>query len=294
MARAKPTGPAVNVLVYHSISTATGSPRFCCEPQRFAQHLRWLRAMRLPVLPLEDFLRLLWQSSAHAGLRRALLLTFDDGYRDFAEEAWPLLRDRGLPAVLFVVAGPDTLRSAQSIGAGSAGGRSIWPDADPWGSALLSASEIRDLARDGVAIGAHGWSHRPLSSTSPLEARQELSEARSRLAEIVGQPRNHSVSMFRGHPISTLAYPYGEANPVLRSAARDAGYLAAFTTSFGSNGPGSDPFALRRAEVRGDDGLLSFVVKARFGCSLRQLLWSMARSRRPGSRLTIRNREEAG
>jgi peptidoglycan/xylan/chitin deacetylase (PgdA/CDA1 family) len=38
----------------------------------------------------------------HALPRRAVLVTFDDGYRDFAEHAWPILRRHGIPAVLFV------------------------------------------------------------------------------------------------------------------------------------------------------------------------------------------------
>ena len=68
-------------------------------PAGFAAVLDQL-ARRHEIVDVETVLR-----RAHGGPalpRRSLLLTIDDGYTDAAEHAWPALRARGLPAVLFV------------------------------------------------------------------------------------------------------------------------------------------------------------------------------------------------
>ena len=96
--------PAVCVVVYHRVAEADVDPwGLCVRPDRFADHLdlygRWgdllsaddlgrrLRAGRLP--------------------RRAVAVTFDDGYPDNLDTAAPLLARRGVPATVFVTTGDE-------------------------------------------------------------------------------------------------------------------------------------------------------------------------------------------
>jgi len=251
---ALPFADSVSVLVYHSISPARGSPRFRCDPKTFVQQLSWLRAARIRVLSLDAFIGVL-AGSPSGPWPGGVVLTFDDGYRDFAENAYPILKYRDLPSALFVVAG-------------NLGGCACWPEGISQRSELLSDHEVANLASRGVTIGAHGWSHRRLGSIPRDEALRELSEARRYLETVTG------------NSVFALAYPYGEDSPDLRALARGAGYRVAFTTKFGTNTPRTDPFSLHRIEIHGDEGLLSFALKVRFGCSLRQLLWLARRGRR--------------
>jgi len=100
------------VLGYHRVAdpaSEAGAHRgLCVPPQAFAEQLDALSA-RHDVISLSDLLDV--RRGQFRLPRRALLITFDDGYDDFASTAWPMLRERALPAALFVpTAYPDTDR----------------------------------------------------------------------------------------------------------------------------------------------------------------------------------------
>jgi peptidoglycan/xylan/chitin deacetylase (PgdA/CDA1 family) len=95
----------LTVLTYHRIAERGADPDdldpalISASPRDFQRHVEWLVSNAAPV-SLADVL------AAQAGLAplpaRAVLVTFDDAYRDFAECAWPVMREHGLPATLFV------------------------------------------------------------------------------------------------------------------------------------------------------------------------------------------------
>lgn len=108
MARAQPNRIGENgvlrILGYHRITEPERTPGLepaliSATPAVFRRQMLHL-ARRYQVVSLEDVL------TAFRGGEplpdRAVLLTFDDAYRDFKEEAWPILRDLELPATLFV------------------------------------------------------------------------------------------------------------------------------------------------------------------------------------------------
>jgi Polysaccharide deacetylase len=121
----------LTVLTYHRIADRENDPNdldpalISATPQDFERHVEWLAANAAPV-SLEDVL------AAQAGLAelppRAVLVTFDDAYRDFADSAWPVMRAHGVPATLFVATGC-TARSCARAGArrwGPRSGSSRW------------------------------------------------------------------------------------------------------------------------------------------------------------------------
>jgi peptidoglycan/xylan/chitin deacetylase (PgdA/CDA1 family) len=101
---ASPAGPRakLTVLIFHRVMDRT-DPLAPSEPTagRFDDLLRWLK-LQLVLLPLPDAVRRLQQGTLPA---RAGAVTFDDGYRDNAELAAPLLRRHGVPATFFVATG---------------------------------------------------------------------------------------------------------------------------------------------------------------------------------------------
>jgi peptidoglycan/xylan/chitin deacetylase (PgdA/CDA1 family) len=98
-------GRWLTVLTYHRIGERSHDPDdldpglISATPRDFERHVAWLAVNAAPV-SLEEVL------AAKAGVarlpRRAVLVTFDDAYRDFAEVAWPALRAHGVPVALFV------------------------------------------------------------------------------------------------------------------------------------------------------------------------------------------------
>lgn len=108
----------------------------------------------------------------------------------------------------------------------------------PGTPSVLSWHQLRELSKEGVALGAHSRTH-PLLIQIPLdEARDEIFGSREDLKREVGT----------GLPV--FAYPGGAHNDQLVEILRDAGFKLAFTTSDGQNDlPSANPFRLRRTNI---------------------------------------------
>jgi peptidoglycan/xylan/chitin deacetylase (PgdA/CDA1 family) len=164
--------------------------------------------------------------------QRAVLLTFDDGYRDNLENALPVLRRYGYPAVLFVPIGfLDDARplpheeSLRVLG--------IRNDTIGW-------DELSELEAGGVRIESHGIGHRPLSELEPAEATREIALSKLRLEEKLGRE------------VEAFAFVKGslaDYRPEHASLVQQAGYKLAFTSVSGANASSTDRFRLRRYNV---------------------------------------------
>src|SRR6185437_10071533 len=151
------------VLMYHSVEPYDQDPYLVTvRPERFEQQLRWLHRRGLRGTSMRELL-----AARRAGADRGLVgLTFDDGYVDFREHALPALARYGFTATVFVIA--DLL-----------GGVNSWDPAGPR-KALMSADQVREVARCGIEIGSHGRRHVSLTSTGELIA--EVTGSRDILA----------------------------------------------------------------------------------------------------------------
>ncbi len=98
-----PRPTALTVLTYHRVDTLDARPDLLpslisASPERFAEQMRLIASLYQPV----SIAAVLQALDGMALPPRALLVTFDDGYRDFARHAWPVMRALGIPATLFV------------------------------------------------------------------------------------------------------------------------------------------------------------------------------------------------
>lgn len=185
---------------------------------------------------------------------RAVVITFDDGTACTFEHAMPILARYGYAATVFVVAG-------------LVGGRNEWMcrDGHP-ARAMLSATQLRELAGANVEVGSHTVSHTRLAGLAANELAHEVCDSKLMLEDLLGSRVAH------------FAYPYGSHDDAAMRAVRDAGYLAACSTVMGRNRvDDADPFALRRTEVQGTDALWQFSMKLRSGTH-DMPPWSLPRS----------------
>jgi peptidoglycan/xylan/chitin deacetylase (PgdA/CDA1 family) len=225
----RPRRGAVRVLCYHAIADLQGVP--IMEPygipsSEFRRHLRLL-ARHFRFISPDEFARYLRGGGVPA---RAVLLTFDDCFRDLFMEALPLLREFRVPALAFAVTG-------------KIGGSYDWDEA-------LGAPSLPLIDRDGllataehIAIGSHTRTHRMLNQI-PADALADEIDGSIADLEAMGLPRPQF-----------LAYPYGEHGPAVQDAARDAGLLGAFTVEGGKVDPGVERYAIPRVEIfRSDTG----------------------------------------
>jgi len=159
--------------------------------------------------------------------RPRVVVTFDDGYRDVYENAWPVLSRRGIPAVVYPVVG--------DIGKTGI----VWPEnADRRPQDLMSAGQIREMAAGGAEFGSHLWEHRRAGRLPPEELREQLARSFNGLAEITGRRT------------LSLAYPYGDYSPQVVAETARAGYRYAVTTREGTN-RNAPLLELRRYAIRG-------------------------------------------
>ena len=225
------------VLAYHAIADLRGDPihgKYSVAPERFAEQLEALARAGWNFADLDAVLE---GASGDGSLPpRALLLTFDDAYADLLSAAAPLLRGRGVPGVVFALAGHIGKTSAW-VGEGSTQLR------------LLDADGLRAAAAAGIEVGSHGVTHRSMPKLGPSDLADELADSATGL-EALGLPRPR-----------VLAYPYGEWNRDVAAAAEAAGYEAAFAIEPGVIGRRSDRYALPRVEVLSGDTPLRLRVK---------------------------------
>lgn len=155
----------------------------------------------------------------------SVVLTFDEGYRNFFSAAAPLLRARGLPATIFVV--PERLKRE------SPAAEPEWTPCDD--EQYLSWSEIHMLRRQGFEVGVN----LPHRSTFPA-----YSVDAAKLALTRGYEQLVRETQCTAPP---LAFRKGESVPALVDHARRLGYSCALRAAeAGMNAVSGGPFALRR------------------------------------------------
>jgi peptidoglycan/xylan/chitin deacetylase (PgdA/CDA1 family) len=203
---------------------------------------------------------------------QSVLITFDDGYRDFGEIAWPLLRRYRAPATLFVATGYpgrpnaafwwDRLYRAviQSSADGDTGRlRSMLKAAKALPHAQAMAlvdslcndtaaeaaprsihtwDELRALAKDGVTLAPHSQSHALLTRLPPDGVREEVRGSIEDLRREIGSAP------------TAFCYPGGAHDETAVGILKEVGVAAAFTTLDGHNRvPSTDPLRLRRTNM---------------------------------------------
>ena len=185
------------ILTFHSIDRSGSVISY--DPELFRARMEALAASGPPVVPLGECLR----------SPGTIALTFDDGFANFATDAWPVLRRLGFAATLFVVSGRVGARNAwNNPGAGI-------PDLP-----LLDWADLEALAREGVELGAHSHTHADLTRV----AAERLTEELERPAEMIAERTGKKPKAF--------AYPYGRVNGLVRAGAA-AHYEIACGTDLG-------------------------------------------------------------
>jgi peptidoglycan/xylan/chitin deacetylase (PgdA/CDA1 family) len=220
------------ILMYHKVGTPpTGSrlKKLWVSVDAFRWQMDYLKKRGYEVLTLRRVVE--DRAAGRAIPPSAVVLTFDDGYRNNLENALPVLRAVGFPATLYVV--------VHAVGRDN-----FWHD--PYSEVrlpMLSWEDILILRDAGWDIGSHTLTHPRLTRLSLEEANHEIVESRRILENRVGVP-----------PVS-FAHPYGNGadHVEIRRRIQDAGYRTAVSVHRGKGDLAREPFCLKRIFVRGDD-----------------------------------------
>lgn len=221
----------MTILAYHSIDATWDDP-LAVSPEDFARQMEVVARMR--PLAIADYVRLL-----RAGRlpKRAVAVTFDDGYANNLERAAPVCRDLGIKPAVFLAA--DHVSSGAALGWRPEGRDSNRP---------LDWEGVRRLAAEGWTVGSHTSRHSDLVAVDSGTLTAELSDSRLLIEKEVGLP------------VDLLSYPYGRHDERVRRAAAEAGYDAAFSLPTGREHHDS-LMAIPRVGVFGSDGPATFRLK---------------------------------
>lgn len=217
----------VPVLMYHRIAEEGPDELapYRVAPGLFREQMAWLRRHGYHALNAGEVGWFLRSRSAFAG--RPVLLSFDDGYQDFADVAWPVLREHDFTAEVFVVT--DLV-----------GRTSEWDKELRAAFPLMDAETIARLHAEGAHFGSHLASHRAADGLSTRELAAELLRSRSMLWRWLGIPPQ------------SIAAPFGLSDERLRRLAAECGYTVGFGTHPGAASFSSHLLELPRIEVRGE------------------------------------------
>lgn len=207
------TRDTIPILLYHSVTDdpALEIRGFETPPATFRRHLDRLTAggfTSLTVTQLAGHLR----DGAASLPERPVVITFDDGWADFAGAA-EAMAERGLVATLYVTTG--------------------WLNRP----GFLEAAQLPALTGLGMEIGAHSCTHPQLDTLRLDRLRSEISE-----------PRRHLEDLLQ-HDVPSFAYPHGYSSATVRRLVRETGYSSAAAVRNSLSSPSDDLFNLARLTV---------------------------------------------
>jgi peptidoglycan/xylan/chitin deacetylase (PgdA/CDA1 family) len=216
----QPAPDSIPILMYHSISNHPKNA-LCVAPDRFALEMKHLHDAGYHPIDF-DALANGWLHKEPIPIK-PILITFDDGYVDNYQAAYPVLKQYHFPATIFLI--------TQFIG---------HPN-------MLTWQQIHEMDAEGlIKFGSHTLNHLDLSHMSESQQQAEILQSKQDLENELG------------HAIDTFCYPAGRYNDTTVKLVQKAGYIFAVTTHPGNATLSQGQWTLHRVRVSGDESVATF------------------------------------
>jgi peptidoglycan/xylan/chitin deacetylase (PgdA/CDA1 family) len=213
--------PGIPILVYHSV--ADDNSNISISPEMFAFQMFYLKNAGYKVVSFSQLISLIDKDNSLP--QKTVVLTFDDGLKDFYISAWPVLRRYNFSATVFVATN-------------YIGGKSLWyADYNLSPVPMLDWKELKELDRAGIDIQSHSCSHQPLTELGSKELQKELSESKKVLENGLG------------HKVDVFCCPQGAEDNKVAAAIKNAGYRAGIGGQDGLFNVNDDSYTLKRQSL---------------------------------------------
>lgn len=223
----------IPILMYHSVAEEDESAvrpyyRIATTPSKFLHQMTWLYEQRYRSVSLAAAVELLQAGGNSAA--KTVVITFDDGYRNFCQHAFPALEQFGFTATMFL---PTASIADQPLVFNRR-------ECMTWG-------DVRDLQQRGISFGSHTVSHPQLYGLDRESIRGEILRSRQTIEDKTGSV------------VDSFAYPYAfpqtdePFKAMLREILVEGGYRYGVCTQIGRAGLASDSLFLERIPVNSAD-----------------------------------------
>ncbi|MFN8458520.1 MAG: polysaccharide deacetylase family protein [Anaerolineae bacterium] len=210
------------ILMYHYLSVPPADADairrdLSVSPEQFEAHLAYLRQAGYETISLEQL------AYAIKGVvqlpAKPIIITFDDGYRDHYENAFPILKKNGFAATFFIFTQPIDSNNVD----------------------YLSWDMVKEMHRAGMEFGSHSYRH--------FDMRRR--DVDFLVYEIVGS--SEAIAQRTGGPVRFFSYPAGRYDDLVIKVLESAKFWGAVTTQWGATESFDNRFELPRIRIRGND-----------------------------------------
>ncbi len=228
-------GPDATILAYHSVGEAFSErSSLSISTEEFARQMAFFKRHGYRVLRLTELVEKL-KKGERVG-PKTIVITFDDGYEDNYTLAFPILKEYGFPATVFVIT--DFIGRQPQMG-----GRPVQ---------FLSVAMMREMVDSGlIDFGVHSATHAYLP---------DLDRDPQALYREVDAPRRFLEGLLK-RPGRVFCYPLGGYSRAVQKRVRDAGFSAAVTIYLKKGYIHDDLFALKRVKIKGEENDLQLFFK---------------------------------
>lgn len=224
-----PESYKIPILLYHYVEVVkdpkdTIRQKLDITPQVFEKQIMTLKENGYETLFMKEVSEII--NNTKTSPNKPIAITFDDGYKDFYTDVFPLLKKYNIRATVYI----------------------IYSFLDK--PNYMTKDEVKEiLASNLVEIGSHTMTHPNL--TKAKNAQAEVVDSKSSLEELTGSP------------VISFAYPYGSNDSKVIELVKSTGYKTSVTVKEGIATPDSNPLTLPRLRPgnRSGNDLLSFVSK---------------------------------
>lgn len=205
------TGYVVPVLMYHSLDNNYKETKLAVSPKSFAKQMEFLRKNNYNIIPLEKAIPYIQKKARPPA--RTIAITFDDGFQDNYQYAYPILKKYNILATIFVI--------TNRVG----------------NPGFLTWEELKEMSDSGlVTIGSHTKAHFWLLNSNERFLHDEVAGSK----DVLEEKLKKKVNLF--------CYPMGAFDTRSKKAVEEAGYLCAVATNPAGVRP-EDIYAMKRVRI---------------------------------------------
>ncbi|NNH78390.1 polysaccharide deacetylase family protein [Acinetobacter sp. ANC 5380] len=233
------------VLMYHMVRDHIDGAKFNklrVKPTEFEKQVAWMKAEGFNFVTMQEL-----QANWGKHPEKTVAITFDDGYLDNLENAYPILEKYQAKATIYVVVDRhDRDWSTYKKAHHNSGELAHEPK--------LNDEQVKFLAQSGwVEIGSHTMTHANLDKLDDVECLNELSESKVQLEQLTNMP------------VRSFAYPFGIYSERDVKIAKQVGYTNAVTTNEGIDSEHPDFMQLQRIKISGKDSMFAVKLRLKLG-----------------------------